>query len=121
MPAFFIQLQNINYIYQKFLEFTSLFFFSIIAYMVLNIISSIFGVLLVAFAIAGELILTGNWKNFTYYYDISYFGSSVRNEPWFTPLPELRDAISFSICPIGVAEPQCAFFQDLFHLSTPET
>jgi|ERR1711971_221665 len=60
---------------------------SIIAYMVLNIISSIFGALLVAFGIAGELILTGNWKNFTDYYQdyyISYFQSSFTNEHWYT-------------------------------------
>ena len=62
-------------------------FFSIIAYMVLNIISSIFGALLVAFGIAGELILTGNWENFTDYYQdyyISYFQSSFTNEHWYT-------------------------------------
>ena len=86
------------------LEFTSLFFFSIIAYMVLNIISSIFGALLVGFAIAGGLILTGNWENFTYYYYISYFHYKFKDEPWYTPLPGVRNSISFSICPLGIAD-----------------
>ena len=72
--------------------------------MVLNIISSIFGALLVGFAIAGELILTGNWENFTYYYYISYFHYKFKDEPWYTPLPGVRNSISFSICPLGIAD-----------------
>ena len=47
-----------------------MFFFSIIAYLVLSIISSIFSAHLVGFAIAGELILTGNFSS---YYYMSYF------------------------------------------------
>ena len=50
-----------------------MFFFSIVAYLVLNIISSIFSAHLVAFAIAGELILTGNFSVYYYYYYISNF------------------------------------------------
>jgi hypothetical protein len=50
-----------------------LFFFSIVAYLVLNNISSIFSAHLVAFAIAGELILTGNFSVYYYYYYISNF------------------------------------------------
>ena len=85
MPAFFIQLQNIKNISTKHcLEFTSLFFFSFIAYLVLNIITSIFSAHLVGFAIVGELILTGN---FSYSYYISYFQNSFTNQgsvhkPW---------------------------------------
>ena len=71
MPAFFSHLHTIKYIVTKrCLEFTSLFFFSFIAYLVLNIITSIFSAHLVGFAIARELILTGSSR---YLYYISYF------------------------------------------------